>query len=210
MQCSERRASCYDRGQSRSWSIVKIDGPVKSQKILVIVIPVKTGILENKLLMDSRFRGSDGLGDFLRVHQCLDLLLKLMETEMRHRSLLTRIPVARNRDNLKITNFIHLNFHKKLKFPDFTNVLHYSERHPSRILKDDLRISIFEYLKLYRILQSSLMLCNQDNSKTITEIALSCGYDSLSSFYKDFKDIFSMTPKAFRKEKSCGRLQDDS
>jgi len=30
---------------------------------------VKTGIQENQFLMDSRFRGSDGLGDFLRDHQ---------------------------------------------------------------------------------------------------------------------------------------------
>jgi hypothetical protein len=47
----------------------KKDDFVKSQKIPVIVIPVKTGIQENQLLMDSRFRGSDGFGDFLRVCQ---------------------------------------------------------------------------------------------------------------------------------------------
>ncbi len=45
-----------------------IDGLVKSQKAPVIVIPVKTGIQENQLLIDPRFRGSDGLRDFLRYH----------------------------------------------------------------------------------------------------------------------------------------------
>ena len=49
--------------------LVNLDELVKSQKTPVIVIPVKTGIQENQLLMDSRFRGSDGLGDFLRDHQ---------------------------------------------------------------------------------------------------------------------------------------------
>ena len=44
------------------------DELVKSQKATVIVIPVKTGIQENQLLMDSRFRGSDGIGDYLRDH----------------------------------------------------------------------------------------------------------------------------------------------
>jgi len=47
----------------------KIDEFVKSQKAPVIVIPVKTGMQENQLIMDSRFRGSDGLGDFLLDHQ---------------------------------------------------------------------------------------------------------------------------------------------
>jgi len=51
------------------YETINIDELVKSQKAPVIVIPVKTGIQENQPLMDSRFRGSDGLGDFLRNHQ---------------------------------------------------------------------------------------------------------------------------------------------
>lgn len=129
--------------------------------------------------------------------QCLNLLLKLTETEINHISYLTRLPVPSKSDNLKITEFIENNFQNRLTLSDFTNVLHYSERHLSRIFKDDLKITIFEYLKLYRIFQASLMLCKQDNSKTTTEIAFSSGYDSLSSFYKDFKEIFAMTPKEF-------------
>jgi AraC-like DNA-binding protein len=61
-------------------------------------------------------------------------------------------------------------------------------------------IFIFDYLKLYRIFQASLKICNE-NSGTITETAFSCGYNSLSSFYSDFKDIFSMTPKDFKLKK---------
>ena len=131
-------------------------------------------------------------------NQCLNLLLKLMETEINASSHITRIPVPGNPENIKITAYIEKHFHKKLKLSDFTEVLHYSERHISRIFKEDLNVSIFEYLKLYRIFKSALMLCEKETSKTITEIAFSCGYDSLSSFYKDFKDIFSMTPKRFK------------
>ena len=47
---------------------------VKSQKSPVFVIPAKAGIQGNQSLLDSRFRGSDGLGDFLRDHQHLDSL----------------------------------------------------------------------------------------------------------------------------------------
>lgn len=136
--------------------------------------------------------------------QCLNLLLKLMETEIDQRSHLTRIPIPKRSDNLKIAQYIADNFDNKLKLSDFTDVLHYSERHLSRIFKKDLNITIFEYLKLYRIFQSSLMLCNNEKQKTVTEIALASGYDSLSSFYKDFKDIFSMTPKAFNERNGLG------
>jgi len=48
---------------------VKVDKLVKSRKAPVIVIPAKAGIQGNQSVLDSRFRGSDGLGDFLRDHQ---------------------------------------------------------------------------------------------------------------------------------------------
>ena len=49
--------------------MTKLDKLVKSQKTPVFVIPAKAGIQETQPLVDSRFRGSDGLGDFLRDHQ---------------------------------------------------------------------------------------------------------------------------------------------
>jgi len=48
---------------------MKIDEFVKSQKLPVFVIPAKAGIQGNQSLLDSRLRGSDGLGDFLQDHQ---------------------------------------------------------------------------------------------------------------------------------------------
>jgi hypothetical protein len=44
------------------------DELVKSQKMPFSVIPVKTGIQEFQAVLDSRLRGSDDMGDFLRVH----------------------------------------------------------------------------------------------------------------------------------------------
>jgi hypothetical protein len=48
---------------------ISVDEFVKSQKSPVFVIPANAGIQGNQSLLDSRFRGSDGLGDFLRVCQ---------------------------------------------------------------------------------------------------------------------------------------------
>jgi len=52
--------------ENRNW---KFDKLVKSQALSVLVIPAKAGIQGNQSLLDSRFRGSDGFGDFLRDHQ---------------------------------------------------------------------------------------------------------------------------------------------
>ena len=51
----------------------KSDAFVKSQKSSVFVIPANAGIQGNQPLVDSRVRGSDGLGDFLRDHQICNL-----------------------------------------------------------------------------------------------------------------------------------------
>ena len=50
-------------------SASKIDVLVKSPKWPLFVIPAKAGIQSFQALLDSRLRGSDDLGDFLRVHQ---------------------------------------------------------------------------------------------------------------------------------------------
>jgi hypothetical protein len=47
----------------------KIDGFVKSRKTPFSVIPAEAGIQEIQELLDSRLRGSDNCGDFLREHQ---------------------------------------------------------------------------------------------------------------------------------------------
>jgi len=45
------------------------DDLVKSRKTPIFVIPAKAGIQGTQPLVDSRFRGSDGLGDFLHGRQ---------------------------------------------------------------------------------------------------------------------------------------------
>jgi len=48
---------------------MNIDDLVKSLIQPIIVIPVKTGIQRIQILLDSCFRRSDSLIDFLRLHQ---------------------------------------------------------------------------------------------------------------------------------------------
>jgi hypothetical protein len=57
------------RMSNKEFRMMKFDGLVKSLKTPVCVIPVKTGIQEIQEVLDSRLRGSDDLGDFLRTHQ---------------------------------------------------------------------------------------------------------------------------------------------
>ena len=53
-KCRIDSVGFFDGVDSTILSLRSFDGIVKSQKVSVIVIPVKTGIQENQLLMDSR------------------------------------------------------------------------------------------------------------------------------------------------------------
>ena len=133
--------------------------------------------------------------------KCLDLLLTLLDREMTCLSDITRIPVPRDKASLKLTAFIKNHYREKLTLEDFSRALHYSPRHLSRRFKADLRLSIFEYLRLYRIFRAAVLLST--SGEPVTRIAFSVGYETLSSFYKDFKGLFAVSPAVFRKRRAA-------
>jgi AraC-like DNA-binding protein len=129
--------------------------------------------------------------------KCLELLLKVLKEDMTRPANLVRLPEPSNPQNRDIINFIENNYSRRLTMPDFEHEFPYSGRHLSRVFKQDLKITIFDYLRLYRVLMASIEL--NDPVRSITDIAYGVGYDSISSFYRDFNLIFAVTPKAFRK-----------
>lgn len=128
--------------------------------------------------------------------KCFNLFLNVLKKEINNQPKIIRLPETKDKNNLKIIDFIHNNFDRKLTISDFESIIPYTSRHISRIFSNELKISIFEYLRLYRVLMASIMILSKD--KNITDIAFECGYESLSSFYKDFKVFYGISPKELR------------
>jgi AraC-like DNA-binding protein len=128
--------------------------------------------------------------------ECLNLFLSAIKEDIKNESKVVRLPESKNTNNLKIMDFIYKNYNRKLNISDFKKIAPYTARHISRIFSNELKIGIFEYLRLYRILMASIEISKDD--KNITDIAFECGYESLSSFYKDFKTFFGIAPKELR------------
>jgi AraC-like DNA-binding protein len=127
---------------------------------------------------------------------CLMLFLKILREDIDKRAALARLPVAASAQNKVIIDYIEKHYQEKITLKDIARLLPYTVRHISRMFKDDVNISIFEYLKIYRILQTSILLDTTD--KTVTEIGYACGYNSISCFFNDFSRFFSIPPKQFR------------
>ncbi|HEY1405043.1 MAG TPA: AraC family transcriptional regulator [Spirochaetota bacterium] len=126
----------------------------------------------------------------------LRLFVEAIKTDFSSRPFLMQIPQPQSDESKKIIDYIESNFSRKLSLRDFRSALPYSSRHITRIFTQEMKISIFEYLRLYRIFMSSVMLHNR--TKSVLAVAYACGYESLSSFYADFRKYYSLTPKEFR------------
>ncbi len=129
--------------------------------------------------------------------KCQDLLFTLLDDEINKTSSITRIPVPREKDNLRLVAFIKDHFQEKLTLNDFSRVVNYSPRQVTRRFKADVGMTLFEFLRLYRIFRAAVLLSTEKGP--VAQTAFAVGYESLSCFYKDFKAIFSTAPKAFCK-----------
>ena len=128
--------------------------------------------------------------------KCLDLFLDVLSEDQQHPTDLARLPKARTAIGREMAAFIEAHHDAPLTIETVLKAFPYSPRHLGRLFKEDLGIPVSAYLRMFRIQTASIALA--DPERTITEIAFQCGYESLSSFYRDFHRIYGMPPKRFR------------
>jgi AraC-like DNA-binding protein len=128
---------------------------------------------------------------------CLRLFLELLPQDLEHQARLIRLPEVKQERNKRIAAFIRDNYMNKVRLEHLCRAVPLSSRQLARSFRDELKITIMEYLRLYRLLRASVLLHEQD--RNIIDIAFDCGYDSISSFHEDFKQHFGVQPNKFRK-----------
>jgi len=107
------------------------------------------------------------------------------------------ISVSRLDDIQKAVRFIKTNFDKQITLDDIANSAAMSKSYFINMFKNVNGVSPYDYLILTRIENASYMLSHTDN--TIIEIAMKCGFNSITSFNKAFKSKLGLTPSQVRK-----------
>lgn len=82
-----------------------------------------------------------------------------------------------------------------------------SPAHLSRVLKSNTRLTPTEYVNRLRLRHAAALLLT--TSQEISRIALDCGFDNLSYFYRRFGQAYGKTPHVFRFEARQGILPRD-
>lgn len=99
---------------------------------------------------------------------------------------------------LKIFSFIESNYNKNGSLKDLSATLGYDYAYLSRYFKKITGISYNDYLNSFRLNSACYLL--QNSNLSVIECAEECGYKSLRTFNRNFKEHYGYSPSAYRKK----------
>jgi AraC family transcriptional regulator len=97
----------------------------------------------------------------------------------------------------QVLDYIHDHLDLDIKLEDLAQLLGISQFHFSRVFKQSIGISPYQYLLQQRV-ERAKQLLKQNEERSILDIALACGFNSHSHLSKQFRQLTGMTPKAYR------------
>ena len=102
-----------------------------------------------------------------------------------------------NRIN-RVVDYIQTHLDTPLKIDDLSKVACFSEFHFNRIFKKVMGESVYKFIQRLRLEKSATLLLSKPDL-SITEIALTCGFATSSSFAKSFRNYFKVSATEWRK-----------
>lgn len=144
------------------------------------------------LLKNNTFEGQ--AGDIF-ASQVLQTLLHSLKNEFENAS--------SSYENLpssiqKAIIYIHSHFQENPKLKDIASSLFLSKNYFCSLFKEFMGESYKDYIRKLKLNHAANLLLYSD--LPITQIALSCGYDTQSNFNRDFKTFFGISPRDMRKK----------
>lgn len=88
----------------------------------------------------------------------------------------------------------------ELRLDDISRLMNLSRNHTSQIINEHFNLSFFDFINRYRIKEAkSLLMKNDENKLTMTQIAYDVGFNNRASFYKAFKKFTDFNPSDYIK-----------
>ena len=97
--------------------------------------------------------------------------------------------------------FIHKDISQPLLAKDLASVAAYSEQHFHRVFKEVVGESVHDYIRRARLEFGANQLMF-DEQASILDVAIKCGFMSVSSFSRAFKSVFRVSPGVWRKREA--------
>lgn len=97
----------------------------------------------------------------------------------------------------KVLLYVEKNYADNCTLKAVAKGLQYDYYYLSKLFTKLMNMNFTDYLNHYRISQACYLLKN--TNKSIDEVAINCGYDSLRTFHRNFRKINSCSPKEYRR-----------
>lgn len=94
-------------------------------------------------------------------------------------------------------HYLNYNYMQHATIAKFCEIKHYSHQYIGRKFKQEMGMSIMDYLQRVRVEKSCQLLTNENMS--IREIAYAVGYDDVKFYNKIFKRLMHVTPREYKK-----------
>lgn len=98
----------------------------------------------------------------------------------------------------QVYKYVFENFRKKIRLQDLADMLHMTPTSFSRYFTMKNNKSFSRFLSEIRIKNACKLLTESDES--VSDICYSCGFDTLSNFNKQFREITMRKPTQYRRE----------
>lgn len=103
-------------------------------------------------------------------------------------------------------NLIHMDISAPLSVKELAAMLDIHPDYLSRTFKQQMGVSLTEYINRNRIIRSTYLL--NETSSSIRDIALSVGYEDINYFSRMFRRYTNVSPTQYRKI-ACGQSRDE-
>ena len=96
-----------------------------------------------------------------------------------------------------LISYVHENFLTLSSIDEIASTFYITPSHLCRTFKKLTGYTVIQYINILKIQKACDLL--HETRKSITEIALDCGFNSTMYFCKTFKAILNITPTDYRK-----------
>lgn len=98
----------------------------------------------------------------------------------------------------EILDYIEKNYQQDITLKTLSDEISYDYHYISRIFNETFKMNFKVLVNQYRCEKAAILLSN--TGRTISDIALSCGFQSVRSFNRVFYEYSSLTPSQYRKK----------
>lgn len=150
---------------------------------------------------DAKAAGSGAVLQALGLEICHCIIRSILDLRQDNYKISSRIEIDRS------IEYMHANLGRKIALDDMAKAAYMSPSHFSRIFRQETGASPMDYLARIRMDRVKKLLLAGD--KSITEIALECGFSTPAYLSASFYRKFRTTPSDFRKKLNKSSISKD-